>query len=72
LISHSFLSLNSTNPFPIILDGIIQKDTLEYMNKDEMWVQEYLNENNLKKEDIFYAFYKNKKAYIIKKNDLIR
>jgi len=70
VFKYSFLSLNSTNPFPIILDGIIQKDTLEYMNKDEMWVQEYLNENNLKKEDIFYAFYKNKKMFIIKRNEL--
>ena len=70
IFKYSFLGIDSANPFPLILDGIIQKDTLDYIEKDEKWIMNYLNDNNLKKEDIFYAFYKNKQIYIIKRNEL--
>ena len=71
IFKYSFLGLDSENPFPLILDGIIQKDTLDYISKSEEWLNNYLNDNNLNKEDIFYAFYKNKKIYIIKRNELL-
>lgn len=70
IFKYSFLGIDSANPFPLILDGVIQKDTLNYIEKSEKWIMDYLNENNLKKEDIFYAFYKNKQIYIIKRNEL--
>lgn len=70
IFKYSFLGIDSANPFPLILDGVIQKDTLDYIEKDEKWIMNYLNDNNLKKEDIFYAFYKNKQIYIIKRNEL--
>lgn len=70
IFKYNFLCLNSSNPFPLILDGIVQKDTLDYIDKNEEWLNEYLLENNLNKEDVFYAFYKNKKIYIIKRNEL--
>lgn len=70
IFKYSFLGIDSANPFPLILDGVIQKDTLNYIEKDENWINDYLVTNNLKKEDIFYAFYKNKQIYIIKRNEL--
>ena len=70
IFKYSFLGIDSANPFPLILDGVIQKDTLAYIEKDESWINDYLVTNNLKKEDIFYAFYKNKKIYVIKRNEL--
>ena len=70
IFKYDFLDFNSSNPFPLILDGVIQKSTLEYIDKSEEWLQDYLKENNLLKKDIFYAFYKNNKIYIIKRNDL--
>lgn len=70
IFKYSFLGIDSANPFPLILDGVIQKDTLNYIEKDENWINDYLINNNLKKEDIFYAFYKNKQIYIIKRNEL--
>ncbi len=70
IFKYNFLCLTSNNPFPLILDGKIQKDTLDYINKDETWLLSYLNDNNLDKKDIFYAFYKNKKIYIIKRAEL--
>ena len=70
IFKYSFLDKDSDNPFPLILDGVIQKDTLNYINKDEKWLNDYLIAKELAKEDIFYAFYKNKKVYIIKRNEL--
>ena len=70
IFKYNFLCLTSNNPFPLILDGRIQKDTLDYINKDENWLLSYLNDNNLDKKDIFYAFYNNKKIYIIKRAEL--
>ena len=55
-------------PFPLILDGEVQKDTLDYLDKNEKWL--YKNLNNERIENIFYAFYKNNKVYIIKRNEL--
>ena len=70
IFKYTFLGINSDNPFPLILDGVIQKDTLDYIEKNEDWLNSYLKTSNLKKEDIFYAFYKNKKVYVIKRNEL--
>ena len=72
VFKYNFLKLKSDNPFPLILDGIVQSDTLKYLKKNERWLKELIKEENVDVKDIFYAFYKNKKAYIIKKNDLIR
>ncbi len=72
IFKYSFLGLDSSNPFPLILDGVVQKDTLCYIGKDEKWLHDYLRSNDLRKEDVFYAFYKNNKIYVIKRNELIR
>ena len=55
-------------PLPIILDGIIQKENLIYINKDEKWVNDVLNKKKIKLSDVFYSFYKNDEIYIIKKD----
>ncbi len=71
IFKYNFLNIESANPFPLILDGVVQKDTLDYIEKDEEWLYSYLDENNIKIEEIFYSFYKNNKIYIIKRNELI-
>lgn len=70
VFKYNFLGLDSAVPFPLILDGVIQRDTLEYLKKSKKWILDYLNSNNLYLNEIFYAFYKNKKIYIIKRNEL--
>ena len=70
IFKYNFLGFDDGNPFPLILDGIVQKDTLDYIGKSEEWLNNYLSESNLTKDDIFYAFYKNKKVYVIKRNEL--
>lgn len=70
VFKYNFLSTSSANPFPLILDGVIQKDTLDYINKDDKWIKDYIKDNNLEIKNIFYAFHKNNKIYIIKRNEL--
>ena len=57
-------------PFPLILDGCVQKATLNYINKDLDWLIDNLDNKNLNIEDIFYAFYKDNKVYVIKNDEL--
>ena len=70
IFKYSFLTNKGVCPFPLILDGIIQEDTLKYIQKDKEWLIEYLKNNNIKIEEIFYSFYKNNRIYIIKRNEL--
>ena len=72
IFKYNFLRLDTTNPFPLILDGKVQKSTLKYLKKSEYWLKELLKKENVNIEEVFYAFYKGKKAYIIKKSDTIK
>lgn len=58
-------------PMPLILDGQIDYDTLNEINKTESWLYSLLKKKTLLVEDIFYAFYKNSQLYIIKKSEVI-
>lgn len=66
----SVFSDNNTYPMPIILDGTIDIDTVKNMNKNINWVYDILNKNQIKLEDVFYAFYTKDKTYIIKKSEI--
>ena len=57
-------------PFAIILDGVIQDDVLKEIKKTKDDIYKILNYKNIKLEDVFYAFYKNDKTFIIKRGDL--
>lgn len=57
-------------PLPLILDGVIQPETLTQIKKSKIWIERTLKDYQVKIEDVFYAFYKNKGLYIIKKSDL--
>ncbi len=70
VFKYNFLKIKSENPFPLILDGIVQRSTLKYINKSEVWLKELLKSEKCDVSEIFYAFYKNNKAYLIKKNDV--
>ena len=71
LFEYDFLDVQEYNPLPLILDGVIQYDTLNYINKDFGWLINYLNDRNIELEDIFYGFYRSNKIYFIMKNDLV-
>lgn len=57
-------------PLPIILDGVIDVDTLKNMNKDINWVYDILKKHHIQLEDVFYAFYTKEKTYIIRKEEI--
>lgn len=57
-------------PLPLILDGEIDNKTLTEIKKNKIWVMNILKKENVKIEDVFYAFYKNEKLYIIKNSEL--
>jgi len=70
VFKYNFLKIKSENPFPLILDGVIQRSTLKYINKSEEWLKNLISKENCSIDEVFYAFYKNNKAYIIKKEDI--
>lgn len=70
VFKYNFLKIKSENPFPLILDGIVQKSTLKYINKNEEWLKSLIAREKCEITDVFYAFYKNNRAYIIKKDSI--
>ena len=69
-VFHKNNELFGTYPLPLILDGIIDYDTLRQIKKDSLWLSKTLINEQVLLEDVFYGFYKNKKLYIIKKSDI--
>ena len=51
-------------------NGELQTKVVKHIRKTPEWVIEQLQNKDLTIKDIFYAFYKNKKIYIIKKTDV--
>lgn len=70
VFKYNFLKIKSENPFPLVLDGVVQRSTLKYINKSEAWLKDLLRKEQVEITDIFYAFYKNNRAFIIKKDDV--
>ena len=58
-------------PLPLILDGDIQLETIKHLRKDKKWVYDFLDKKDIKLQDVFFAFYKDKNIFIIKNDDLI-
>lgn len=71
IFKYNLFKTSSNYPIALIVDGIIQEKTLKNIKKTHTWLYIYLKKQNLELKDIFYAFYKNKKLYIIKKSDVI-
>ncbi len=55
-------------PLPLIVDGSIELDNLNYINKDEEWLNKILEEKKITLEEVFYSFLKDKDIFIIKRN----
>lgn len=70
IFKYNFFKTKSAFPQALILDGELQTKVVKHIRKTPEWVIEQLQNKNLTIKDIFYAFYKNKKIYIIKKTDV--
>ena len=66
IFPYNMLKTKSDYPLPLIIDGKIQKDTLKHIKKNREWLDRIIINKGLRLEDIFYAFYKKKKIFIIK------
>ena len=55
-------------PFPVIIDGKLDRSTLKRIRKNDLWINNILSKNGTDISEIFYAFYKNNKLFIIEKN----
>ncbi len=55
-------------PLPLIIDGFVERDNLNYINKDEDWLMNILKEKNILLENVFYSFLKGNDVFIIKRN----
>lgn len=67
----SVLNKNNDYPLPIILDGVIDYNVLNEINRTTSWLYKVLKMKNVKLSEVFYAFYSKGNTFIIKKNDLI-
>jgi len=70
IFKYNFLKIKSSYPMPLILDGEINKKTLEFLKKDKFWLEDELGKKNLEIQNIFYAFYKGTKIYLITKSEV--
>ncbi len=70
IFKYNLFKTNSAYPAPIIVDGVIQENTLKNIRKNKIWIKLYLRKQNINIEDIFYAFYKNGKIYTILKSNV--
>lgn len=70
IFKYNLFKTDSAYPAPIIVDGVIQENTLKNIRKNKIWIKLYLRKQNINPEDIFYAFYKNGKIYTILKSNV--
>jgi len=66
----SIFETSKDYPLPIIVDSNIDYLVLQDLKKDEKWINKILEEHKITLNDVFYAFYTNKKTYIIKKSEI--
>lgn len=62
--------LVSEYPMPVILDGEIMEETLKQIGKNKNWIEEYLEKEKTSIDDVFYAFYRKKKLFLIRHSDV--
>ena len=67
----SIFADNYDYPLPLIVDGVVDEETLKNIKKNYIWLNEVLKSNNVKLEDVYYAFYRNNKTFIIKRDELL-
>ena len=54
-------------PMPIIIEGQVQEKTLKYIKKNREWLNNILLKSGEEMDDVFYAFYKDSKLFIVPK-----
>ena len=68
VFKYNFFLKKTNLPLPLILDGTINYETLKLLKKDKIWLDNLLIKEELNLSEVFYAFNKGNKNYIIKKD----
>ena len=71
IFKYNYFKTKSNYPLPLIIDGKIQLNALKDINKSSSWLIKEISKKDLSIKDVFYAFFKNKHIYIIKKYDIL-
>jgi len=61
------LKIKSPLPLPIVVEGVIQRENLHYIGKDKEWLDNLLKRYGINLDEVFYAIYKKKYVYVIKR-----
>ena len=69
IFKYNYFKIKSSYPMPLIVDGSIQDKALKYIHKNKEWLEGELKKKNLILKDVFYAFYKKNKIYIVRKEE---
>ncbi len=70
IFKYKIFKLKGDYPMPLIVDGHLQEKTIKQIKKSKQWLYNELAAKKLKIEEIFYAFYKGNKIYIVKRHQL--
>ncbi|MCI8394656.1 MAG: DUF421 domain-containing protein [Bacilli bacterium] len=70
IFKYNFLRMKSDYPMPLILDGELQQKALLHIRKNKYWLEKELRKKNLTIGEVFYAFYKGNKIYLVRQSDL--
>lgn len=70
IFKYNFFKTKGNYPMPIIVDGEVQKKALVYIKKDRRWLDNELAQKGLTVKDVFYAFKKKNRIFLIKKSNL--
>ncbi len=71
IFKYNFFKFKSAYPMPLIVDGSIQNKALKYIHKTKPWLERELAKKKLDLKDVFYAFYKQDKIYLVKKSETL-
>lgn len=72
IFKYNFFKIKSAYPMPLIVDGTIQDKALKYIHKTKEWLNHELEKKKLNLKDVFYAFYKGGKIYLVKKSETLK
>ena len=72
IFKYNFFKIKSAYPMPLIVDGTIQDKALKYIHKTKVWLERELEKKKLNVKDVFYAFYKGGKIYLVKRDETIK
>ncbi len=70
IFKYNIFKTKGNYPMPIILDGELQQKALDYIKKDKGWLEKELAKKGLVISDVFYAFKKKNKIFLIRKSNL--